>query len=93
MSMREARARGASSVMMAMRYMWSEIDSPWFMPKRRQPSRFVVFRRVRRWKKGTGEVVCDTGWKGAGMVERTVEGVHCVDDVVLWFRRPEVGSV
>jgi hypothetical protein len=64
--------------MMAMRYMWSPIDSPrmWLlevlvvvfvlvlelsMPKRRQPSRGVVFRRSRRWKKGIGEVVEDSG--------------------------------
>lgn len=81
-------------VMMDMRYMWSEIDSPWFMPKRRQPSRFVVLRRSRRWKKGTGEVVCGSGRWAAGIVERIVEGIQSgVEGVDLWVRRPEVGSV
>lgn len=49
---------GASIVMMDMRYMWSEMDSPVSMPKRRQPSRLVVLRRVRRWRKERGV----SGW-------------------------------
>ena len=59
-------------VMMDMRYIWSEMDSPWLMLKRRQPSRLVVLRRSRRWKKGSGEV--ELVWKGVGRVERTIEG-------------------
>lgn len=74
-------------VMMDMRYMWSEIDSPWLIPNLRQPSRLVVFRRSRRWKKGTGEDECFS--RGAS-VERTVSGVHC--DAWLGVKRPEVGS-
>jgi hypothetical protein len=58
---------------MDMRYMWSEIDSPWVMPKRRQPSRLVVFRRSRRWRKGIGVVGGVVG-AGVGRVERTVDG-------------------
>lgn len=70
----EARDGGVSSVIIDIRYMWSEMDSPWLMPKRRQPSRFVVLRRSRRWKKGKGEVEFVIGWEGR--VERTVWGVH-----------------
>jgi hypothetical protein len=44
-------------VMMDMRYMWSLMDSQSLMPKRRQPARWVVLRRSRRWKKGRGDVV------------------------------------
>lgn len=55
-SIREDREGGQSMVMMDMRYMWSEIDSPWLMSKRRQPSRLVVLRRSIRWKKASGEV-------------------------------------
>ncbi len=47
-----------------MRYMWSEIDSPLLMSKRRHPSRFVVFSRSRRWKKGTGEEEFSSMGKG-----------------------------
>lgn len=63
-------------MMMDMRYMWSDIDSPWLMPNRRQPSRLVVFSRSSRWKKGTGEEVWDVGRADAERVERTVDGVH-----------------
>lgn len=56
--------------MMDMRYMWSLILSPWLMPKRRQPSRLVVLRRSRRWKKGKGEEDLVVG--RTGRVERTV---------------------
>jgi hypothetical protein len=48
---------GAIMVITLMRYMWSEMDSPEDMPKRRHPARLVVLRRERRWKKGTGEEV------------------------------------
>ncbi len=60
-------------VKMDMRYMWSEIDSPAVMSKRFQPSRLVVFRRSRRWKKGIGEV----GFEGTGVgrAERAAWGV------------------
>ena len=58
----EAKGSGASMVMMDIRYMWSEMDSPDSIPKRRHPSRFVVFSRSRRWKKGTGDV----GFVGIG---------------------------
>jgi hypothetical protein len=54
-------------VMMDMRYMWSEILSPLSIPKRRQPSRGVVFRRSRRWKKGMGD------WGFVGMEIEAVE--------------------
>ena len=59
-------------MMMDMRYMWSEMDSPFLMLKRFQPSRLVIFRRSRRWKKGTGEA----GFEGTGVgrVDRTVGG-------------------
>jgi hypothetical protein len=74
--------------MIDMRYMWSEMDSPWSMPNLRQPSRLVVFRRSRRWKNGTGEDEC---FSSGVMVERTVSGVHF--EPWLGARRPEVGSV
>lgn len=47
--------------MMDMRYMWSAMDSPAAdrMLKRRQPSRLVVLRRSRRWRKGRGGVVVE----------------------------------
>lgn len=67
---REERGEGGSMVMMDMRYMWSDIDSPFRIPKRRQPSRLVVLRRWRRCKKGIGVVgLVGGGW---GRVERTV---------------------
>lgn len=50
--------------MIDMRYMWSEMDSPLSIPKRRQPSRLVVLRRSRRWKKGTGEGEFSSGGWG-----------------------------
>lgn len=53
----DVKDAGAIMVMMDMRYMWSEMDSQLSMPKRRQPARWVVLRRSRRWKKGRGEVV------------------------------------
>lgn len=66
----EEREGGQRKVIRAMRYMWSLMDSPWFRPKRRQPSRLVVLRRSRRWKKGIGEVVEGEGrW---GKSARTV---------------------
>ena len=43
--------------MIDMRYMWSAMDSGWGRWKRRQPSRGVVFRRERVWRKARGEVV------------------------------------
>jgi len=67
-------------VMMDMRYMWSEMDSPWLMPKRRHPSRLVVLRRSRRWKKGRGEDELVSGW--LSRVERTVGG--CQSNVVVY---------
>lgn len=54
MSRRDESEAGASMVMMDMRYMWSAIDSPDVMPKRRQPSRLVVLRRSRRCRNGMG---------------------------------------
>ena len=54
-------------MMIDIRYMWSEIDSPLRMLKRRQPSRGVVFKRSRRWKKGMGVV---GGWVGMKWVGR-----------------------
>lgn len=61
---------GANMVMIDMRYMWSEMDSP-LIPKRRQPSRFVVLRRSRRWKNGIGVFVFSSG--GCGRVDNTAE--------------------
>lgn len=58
-------------VMMDMRYMWSEMDSPDVMPKRRQPSRLVVLRRSRRWRKGRGEVDWEVG-RAVGRFARAV---------------------
>ena len=60
-------------VKMDMRYIWSEIDSPAVISKRFQPSRLVVFRRSRRWKKGIGEV----GFEGTGVgrAERATLGI------------------
>lgn len=72
MSKREEREEGASIVRMDMRYMWSAIDSPLEMPKRRQPSRGVVFRRVRRWRKGIGVVGAGLVVGAGERVERTV---------------------
>lgn len=74
------------------RYMWSAIDSPWAMPKRRQPSRFVVLRCESRWKNGIGLVLCGVGRLCGGIVERTVCGVQWwVVDGVLWERMSELG--
>jgi hypothetical protein len=56
-------------VMMAMRYMWSAMLSPWRMEKRRHPSRGVVLRRVRRWKKGIGVLLLV--WYCWGSFDRT----------------------
>jgi hypothetical protein len=58
--------------MMDIRYIWSAMLSPLRIPKRRQPSRLLVLRRERRWKKGRGEGV--RGARGWGRVRRTVEG-------------------
>jgi hypothetical protein len=52
---------------MAIRYMWSPIDSPWLMPKRRQPSRLVVLRRSIMWKKAIGESVEVSGRWGISL--------------------------
>lgn len=79
---------GQSSVMIDIRYMWSAMLSPWLMPKRRQPSRLVVFRRSSRWKKGIG-VVGLVGY-GSGKVDRTVCGVHCWWVAELGVRTPEL---
>ena len=79
---RGVRLVGQSMVMRAMRYIWSEMDSPEVMPKRRQPSRLVVLRRARRWKKGTGD-----GWEGVGRcgkVERAV-GVYRASALISFF--------
>ena len=66
MSRREESEVGANMVMIDIRYIWSEIDSPPRMLKRRQPSRGVVFKRSRRWKKGIGVVGVLVGkeWDG-----------------------------
>ena len=70
---RQLSEGGASIVMMDMRYMWSEIDSPVVMPKRRQPSRLVVLRRSRRWRKGRGEEGEEEEGDGkVGMLARAV---------------------
>ena len=66
-------------VIIDIRYMWSDMDSPELIWNRRQPSRFVVFRRSRRWKKGIGESGFDG--MGAGRVDRTgcyQQGLSCV---------------
>lgn len=54
MSSLEEREVGAHIRMMAIRYMWSAMDSESGTPKRGQPVRGVVLRRSIRWKKGTG---------------------------------------
>ena len=64
MSRREEREGGQSMVMMDMRYMWSEIDSPCSIENLRQPSRLFVFRRSMMWKKGSGEVELVSGRTG-----------------------------
>ena len=69
---RQLSEGGASIVMMDMRYMWSEIDSPVVMPKRRQPSRLVVLRRSRRWRKGRGAAEEEGGGGKVGMFARAV---------------------
>jgi len=61
MSIRDANDGGQSIVMMDIRYMWSEIDSPWLMPNLRHPSLFVVFSRSSMWKNATGEDVLACG--------------------------------
>ena len=82
------RDGGASMVMMDMRYMWSEMDSPFRRPMRRQPSRLVVLRRVRRWKKGIG--VSGLGGGGAGRVVRTVVvGVRDKIEMGYWGEVPD----
>src|SRR5256885_14857895 len=45
------------------------------MPKRRQPSRFSVFKRSTRWKKGIGDFECSCGGSGrAAMTALTDHG-------------------
>ena len=44
------------------------------MPKRRQPSRFVVFSLSSMWKKGTGDSVSDFG--APGMLATTFSTVQ-----------------
>lgn len=66
---------GANMLIMAMRYMWSEMDSPRAMPNRRHPSRLVVLSRSRMWKYGTGESEFSAGGP-AGIVARTLGTVH-----------------
>lgn len=70
---RDAKDGGASMVIIDIRYIWSEIDSAVYSPKRRHPSRFVVFRRSRKWKKAIGDV----GFVGgrAGNLESSTIGV------------------
>jgi hypothetical protein len=74
MLMREAMLVGATMARIAMRYMWSEIDSPFSMPTLAQPVRLVVFSRSMRWKKGTGEVMSCAG--RCGIVESTAGDVN-----------------
>lgn len=63
------REGGARKVIRDMRYMWSEMDSGLGRPKRFQPSRGVVFRRDRRWRKGRGVVaVAAAGADGDAVV-------------------------
>lgn len=63
--------------MMDMRYMWSAMDSGCGMEKRRHPSRGVVLRRWRRWRKGIGVLGgVGEGWRGGGRVERTESRVQ-----------------
>ena len=69
---REARDAGASMVMMDMRYMWSEMDSPWEIIRRRHPSRGVVLRRSMMCRKGSGVVVEGDEEGGLGMAARAV---------------------
>ena len=73
-SSREDSEGGHISVMIDMRYIWSEIDSPWLIPNRRQPSRLVVFRRSIRCMNGRGEVELSSGW--IGNVDRTGFGQY-----------------
>ena len=75
----EEREAGASMVMMDMRYMWSEMDSPDVMLKRRQPSRLVVLRRSRRCRKGRGV----PGWDVGGGDGRAARAKACE----YWFER------
>lgn len=56
-------------VMMDMRYIWSEIDSPDVISWRRQPSRLVVLRRSRKWRKVRGGLVVEDEWR-VGIWER-----------------------
>lgn len=78
-SLEESEA-GQRRVMSAMRYMWSLMDSPWLRPKRRQPSRLVVFRRSSMWKKGMGEEVEVEGRWGRSL--RTGRGVSRICDLL-----------
>ena len=55
-------------VMIAMRYMWSEIDSGSRILKRFQPSRGVVFTREMWWRKGSALKVELGGVVGRGEV-------------------------
>jgi hypothetical protein len=64
-------------VMIDILYMWSAIDSPSLMPKRRHPSRFSRFSRSTRWKNGIGEV--ESSCEGLGSSARTV-GQESEDD-------------
>lgn len=70
---RDAKDGGASIVIIDIRYMWSEMDSAAHSPRRRHPSRFVVFRRSRKWKKAIGDVGFVGG--GAGSLDSSAVGI------------------
>lgn len=65
---------GAIMVRMLIRYMWSEMDSDFSMPKRFQPARGVVFSLSSRWKKEMGDVVFSS-YRGL-IVDTTVRSVR-----------------
>lgn len=91
---RDEREGGASMVRMDMRYMWSEMDSPCLMWKRHQPSRLVVFRRSRRWKKGIGLVGAVEGggvWRVARTVGSVSDHVRCLGMVFIHSVSDAVG--
>ena len=86
------REAGASIVMIDMRYMWSAIDSPCAIPKRRQPSRLVVLSRLRKCRKGRGDRGGEVGRRNIGGIWVRA-GVGISMGVLLrWEGRMEGGT-
>jgi len=74
---------GASMVMIDIRYMWSDIDSPPWIPNLLHPSLFSTFSRSTKWKKGMGDVESSCGGLGSwSSTARTDHGIGLARDEV-----------